>query len=146
MVRKIFFLAVFLFYGADLCHAGSSAHFGIGDAMPAPRMLFPRTEEVSFPSEGDVVFKWSPHEAVSFEKSICALRIYKGCYKLESGLIYKAECDGRQRSIRIPADLFEDGETYTWVLRKEYVSKGRTLWNLQTFKVTKEKSNDQQRR
>ncbi len=143
MNKKAFFLTIFILCAAAFCHAGSSAHFGISDAVPGPRLLFPRTEEVSIPSGGDVLFKWSPHESVSFEKSICELRIYRGCYKLLSARIYMAEYDGREYSALIPSDLFEDGETYTWALRKDYAGRGRTLWSLQTFKAIKEKSSDQ---
>lgn len=143
MSKKAFFLVVFILGTASICHAGASTHLGINDAVPGPRLLFPRTDEVSIPSSGDVVFKWDPHEVVSFESSICEIRVYTGNYKLAAALIYKAECDGRKHTILIPSDLFKDGETYTWALRKNYISKGRTLWSLQTFKVIKEKSGAQ---
>ncbi len=110
---------------------------GLRDYVPGPRLVSPRRDEVEVPRDGALQLKWSPHESVDSGGAFYDLRIYKGYYPVYSARVYKTKLPKSECSAWVEAEIFEDGQVYTWALRKVYDRIGNSRWSFQSFRVIK---------
>ncbi|MEA3489666.1 MAG: hypothetical protein U9R44_04945 [Candidatus Omnitrophota bacterium] len=108
------------------------------DYVPEPRLISPVTQEVVLTGKEDLEFRWSPHEGRgSGLRKYYDFRIYKGYEMVESTRIYRKKTPGDKDRIDVSADLFENGQIYTWSLRLGYKGIGKSTRSYQSFKTVK---------
>ena len=109
------------------------------DFVPRPRLLSPSTEEVDLSGKEKLEFKWSPHERVRAGSGsrYFDFRLYKGYQMVEANLLLKERVPGNKHTISLDAGLFEDGQVYTWSLRRVYKGIGKSDRSINTFKIIK---------
>lgn len=110
------------------------AHAGGRRGQQPPPRLFEPAERADLRGKNELLFRWGS-EGGGSEISEYQFKLYKGTQTIEAGLI-KAETlpAGRDR-ISLPADLFENGQTYTWQIRGTGSAKTRPAYT--NFKVEK---------
>jgi hypothetical protein len=83
------------------------------DQLPAPDLIEPHGETVNLTGKDSLEFKWWVIDLINVR--FCEFRLYKG-YAAGDNLIYKESVYAPSHSIEVKADLFEDGQNYTWVV------------------------------
>jgi len=102
---------------------------------PQVRLIYPTGDEVSLSGQDSLEFKWSKFDGSIIYRDYYDFRLYKGCATLEDNLILKQRIDYDEYSIKVKADLFQDGEVYTWTLRQVYRADGKSDRSYSTFKI-----------
>jgi hypothetical protein len=106
------------------------------DAVPEPRLLSPIGETVDLTGKDTLEFKWSPFEGVLFKRRFYDFRLYKGRLTYAKDEIYKKRVSPNEYAVVLKADMFDDGQVYTWTLRQVYdEDKSEAAYN--AFKVIK---------
>jgi len=115
---------------------GTSGVFGTDD-VPELMLLSPVGETVDLTGEETLEFKWSPFEGRVYKRQGYDFRLYKGRRTYAQDEIYKEQVGPNVYHAVLKADMFEDGEVYTWTLRQLYFdNKSDAAYN--SFKVVKE--------
>jgi len=112
-ITLLVWLCLLLTAGARGFELGSRSFF---DNPPPARMLYPRGETASLQGKSALEFQWSdpiPVNTGGFE-----FRLYKGYTTTEPNLILKQNLDRDAGSFSVGADKFENGQTYTWTLKR----------------------------
>jgi len=99
---------------------------------PPPR-LFEPNEYADLRGKSELLFRWGSEGGS--EISEYQFKLYKGTQTVEAGLIKAETVPAKQGRISLPADLFENGQTYTWQMRGSGTSKTRPIYT--NFKVEK---------
>ena len=99
---------------------------------PAPRMLYPIYETAVITGNNPVEFRWF-NDYMGIDHFI--FKIYKGYNMYESGLIDKQNISSGKASVKISADLFENGQVYTWSLIQVALSGEKSEKSFNSFKV-----------
>ncbi|MCX5706652.1 MAG: hypothetical protein NTW13_03165 [Candidatus Omnitrophica bacterium] len=107
---------------------------GSFNAPPEPRLLYPITDEVILTGKDFLEFRWRSN---FFEADHFIFRIYKGYNMYAAGLVYKEEIKASESSIQVKADLFSDGQVYTWSLIQVSNSGCKSDKNFNSFKIIK---------
>lgn len=133
-------------FAAGTLWAGTRGYpeVGIVDFVPQPVLLSPASDGVDLAGKDSLEFKWSPHEGDSVRRDYYDFRLYKGYNFLESALLLKQKVPSDIYVVRLRADMFEDGQVYTWSLRQVYTDSNKSHRSFQSFRVTngvKTKSN-----
>lgn len=110
---------------------------GQTDAIPVPRILQPYLDTYDLTGKSELIFKWSPHEGNQTQRDYYDLRIYKGYQALAGARIYKTKVPPRQWELALPADMFDDSQTYTMTLRQVYIGSIKSWRAYQSFKIIK---------
>ena len=124
-LAAFFLLAVFLALPA---YAG-----GRKGVQPPPRLYEP-TENADLRGKTELLFRWDS----AGDRSIISdyqFKLYKGTQTVEPGLIKAETIPASKDRIALPADLFENGQTYTWQIRGTGSGKTRPAYT--NFKVEK---------
>lgn len=100
-------------------------------------MISPRSDTVSVPKEGALLFKWSPHERAHGFRNYYDFRLYKGSQMYAADLIMKEQIAPGTYEFSAPSKLFEDGQSYTWSMRQVYDAGRKSRRSYQTFKIIK---------
>ena len=111
----------------------SPAYAG-GKIGPPPPQLFEPTENADLHGKSELLFRWGSAGDRS-KISDYQFKLYKGTQTYEAGLIKAVTVPAREDHISLPADLFEDGQTYTWQIRGTGAQKTRPAYTI--FKVKK---------
>ncbi len=101
---------------------------------PEPRLFYPITENAVL--TGDYLeFKWE--KATPAWLDHYEFRLYKGDQMYGDSIIVKENPDWSVDSIKVKADMFQDGEVYTWSLKEVSNDDTKGDRSFQTFRVTK---------
>lgn len=134
-------MVVLVIAGLVLCvpaHARTGV-FGKGQITPRVEYLQPANQsEADLTGKETLLFSWREVPIPAGGREMYRFTLYKGFgYKV----VMTKDIDERTFSIEVPADKFEDGETYTWRVKQR---DGKTLvWSLYdtwSFKVIKKES------
>ena len=128
MIRRIFagFLIAFLFT--------VPAEAGGRRGLQAPPTLHEPSEHADLRGKNELLFRWGSEG----DRSVISeyqFKLYKGTQTVESGLIKAETVPASKDRISLPADLFENGQTYTWQIRG--TGSGKTRPSYTNFKVEK---------
>ena len=141
-IKKIIIYAVFISCFAFLLTEGTAQvriRFGgmsIGQA-PQPRLIRPVVEVVDLRGKKELAFEWSTHEQPVSGRSCYQFKVYKGYQMYVTDLIIKKELSRGANEIKINADNFHNGETYTWALRQRSNDFQWSDYGYHSFKVVK---------
>jgi len=116
-------------------------HGGLGrfgtDRVPQPVLISPVKDTADITGKDSLEFKWSSHESANGFRKYYDFRLYAGTNWVQSALIYKEQVDSQQYMKSLPANMFENGKTYTWTLRQVYDVSRKSDRSYNTFKVIK---------
>lgn len=116
---------------------GHLASSGPVDYAPMVRQISPVGETVDLTGKDGILFRWSWMEGDRMQRQYYDFRIYRGYDALESTLIYKDEVARDADRIYVKADIFKDGQTYTWSIRQRYYGMAKSRRNYASFRVIK---------
>jgi len=136
-MRKALILIILFFLLSAPGFAGTaSLTFDSGpyNNPPAPRLRYPIYNTVAIKDGQPLEFRWWNDWT---DTTGYLLRIYKGYNMYADGLILKEKLPGSASSFKVNADLFEDGETYTWSLVRIAFAGYKSDKSFNSFKVTK---------
>jgi len=85
--------------------------------VPSPTMASPVGETLDISGQKTVKFIWKPGHT-PYDVYCYLFRIYKEQDMCHKDAVYAEEVSGLHTEIEVPADLFRDGETYTWCLKQ----------------------------
>jgi hypothetical protein len=105
------------------------------DYAPEVRLIEPRGGVVDVSGRPYLEFKWSPFEGDRMQRDHYDFRIYAGYQTLESTLIFKTRIPPDIYSIRVRADLFRDGQVYTWTMRQVYTGSVKSRRSYSSFRA-----------
>ena len=108
---------------------------GLFNSLPAPWLLQPVTDMVDLTGKDALEFKWKPDLSVNTD--YYDFRLYKGYDTLASTLILKQRVEGNESSFKVNAATFENGQVYTWSLRRVILSGEKSDKSFSSFKATK---------
>ncbi len=101
--------------------------------QPPPRQIEP-VELADLHGKNELLFRWSNES----DRSVITeyqFKLYKGTQTVESGLMKAETIPVSTSRFSLPADLFENGQTYAWQLRGTGSAKTRPAYTI--FKVEK---------
>ncbi len=105
---------------------------------PEVRLMYPISDEVDLTGQKELVFRWSPFEGELFRRNYYEFCLYKGYGQYESDIIVNEHVKPAVYSFSVNAEIFEDGQVYTWSIRQVYTDmafKSNATYN--SFKVSK---------
>ncbi len=109
---------------------------GLFNFLPAPWLLQPAGDSVDLKAKDFLEFKWKPDLSVNTD--YYDFRLYKGYAMLASTLILKQRVDANESSFKIAAATFENGQVYTWSLRRIILTGEKSDKSFSSFKVAKD--------
>lgn len=115
-MRKISFAVIFLFLIVSIC----SMIFGQSINVASPQLVRPTSEVVDLTGKDTLEFKWLLIVGGNKAWEYYDFRLYKGYQTLESTLLHKEKIDGHTDHVILAASMFQDGQVYTWTLRRLY--------------------------
>jgi hypothetical protein len=102
---------------------------------PQPTLTYPLTEQVDLTGKDYLEFKWSQNEYLWTH--YFDFRLYKGYDMYTKGLISKQRLSSKEYSFKVKSELFEDGQVYTWSLRRILNGGEKSERSFNSFKVIK---------
>ncbi|MDP8260756.1 MAG: hypothetical protein P9M01_00240 [Candidatus Kappaea frigidicola] len=114
---------------------GDSGVF-LSNRIPQPKIFYPRSENVDIAQKDSLEFKWSSLVGSSTDRRYYDFRLYKGYDITTDNLIYKKEVSPFKSKWNVEANLFQNGQVYTWTLRQVYIS-GKSDRSINSFKIHK---------
>ena len=87
---------------------------------PEPRLMYPITDEVDLTGKEELEFRWDQFPGQIFKRNYYEFCLYKGYGQYEDDIILKKRVPPNVYSFTASADIFKDGEVYTWSLRQVY--------------------------
>lgn len=130
-MRKIFFVVMLILMLPMFAFAWKDSFIR---TPPEPRLFYPITENVTL--TGDYLeFKWEKGTPAWLDHY--EFRLYKGDQMYGDSIMIKENPDWSANSIKVKAEMFEDGGVYTWSLREVSVGDTKGDRSFQTFRVTK---------
>ncbi|OPY57816.1 MAG: hypothetical protein A4E56_03472 [Pelotomaculum sp. PtaU1.Bin065] len=85
--------------------------------VPSPTLVSPVGETMEISGEKTVKFSWKPAHT-PYDVYCYLFRIYKEQDMCQKDAVYAEEVSSLHTEIEVPADLFRDGETYTWYIKQ----------------------------
>ncbi len=101
--------------------------------QPPPRQFEPN-ESADLRGKSELLFRWGSEG----DRSVITeyqFKLYKGTQTVEAGLIKAETIPASIDHLSLPAELFENGQTYAWQLRGSGSGKTRPAYTI--FKVEK---------
>ena len=89
--------------------------------LPAPRLVEP-SDRAKLDKDG-VLFRWTNEGG---DRNFYDFRLYKGPQTVESSLILKEQLPRGHAWIKVPAEKFESGGTYSWSVKQVGSRKSRS--------------------
>ena len=130
MIRKIFVVLTLSIWVA-MSFIGDANAGGRKGLQPPPR-LFEPTEEADLTGKSELLFRWGTEGDRSVIDEY-QFKIYKGTQTVEAAQIRSEKVSARMDRLALPAELFENGQTYAWQLRGSGSGKTRPAYAI--FKV-----------
>ncbi len=128
--------------GVEAGKVSGTVEFGVGTVgydeadVPVPTLLSPAGGTVDLTGKETLEFKWSPFEGRMYRRQGYDFRLYKGRQTYASDEIYKEQVGPDDYHVVLKAEMFEDGQVYTWTLRQLYFdNKSDAAYN--SFRVVK---------
>ncbi len=131
-ILKAVVVSALIFYAI-----GSIAVNSSDDFAPEPRIIYPVSDTVDISGKDEVVFSWSSSGGNLAERVFYDFALYKGRQAYEKYVIVKKRLPPNVYSFAVKADMFEDGQVYTWTLSQGYIAKGKSDYAYCGFKVIK---------
>jgi hypothetical protein len=102
---------------------------------PAPQLLSPPGEEVILTGKDSLQFKWSADFSIWVDHY--EFKLYKGYEAYTENLLLKESLSSGENFLKVKAELFENGQVYTWSLRgiSDSGMRGETSFN--SFHIVK---------
>ena len=105
------------------------------DGPPMPDLVRPYGEKVDLSGKDSLEFKWSINDSMNIR--YCEFRLYKGREMYEDNLIYKQQVFSPDHMLQLKADLFEDGQAYSWFVFEVGLDGKKSDKAYSAFKVIK---------
>jgi len=101
----------------DVCgRVGGGIYIGGGAGVPEVSYITPKADsEVDLTGKEDLVFRWKPTPIPSGDRQYYKFTLFKG---FGYDLIFSKKLGPQIFLIKIPSEMFEDGETYTWQVKQ----------------------------
>ncbi len=109
---------------------------GLFNFLSAPWLLAPVTDSINLTGKEFLEFKWKPDLSVNTD--YYDFRLYKGYNMLASTLILKQRVNANEFSFKVNTATFENGQVYTWSLRRVILSGEKSDKSFSSFKVIKD--------
>lgn len=108
--------------------------------VPGPTLVSPVTDTVDISGQDKVKFTWksgkTPYDVYAY-----LFRIYKDEDMTQQGEVYSEQVSGLSEEKEVPADIFKDGQTYTWFVKQVNNAAGQLMFSdpaFRTFKIKKQ--------
>ena len=85
-----------------------------GRTSSSPYLIFPCTENISLKDKEVLRFRWRP-SSLAYIRGY-ELRLYRGFQTTVEHILLNEHIDRPVRSYPIPVEIFEEGDTFSWVL------------------------------
>ncbi|MFH0840037.1 MAG: hypothetical protein V1883_03345 [Candidatus Omnitrophota bacterium] len=116
MKKTLLFLAIFLFAGASLLYAFGR---GAADFTPCVEYSEPADDhEVDLTGREILTFKWRPVPIPSGMRDSYRFELFEESRGYTDKRIFNKDLAPDVYSIDVPAELFKNGEDYTWSVRQ----------------------------
>lgn len=123
--------AAFPVYAQTISRLGATS---FSDFRPGPLLVYPMGGQVDLSGQSALVFKWQRDAADTLHY---IFKLYKGYNMYESGLILKEEIGSSGISFTVKADVFEDGQVYTWSLVQVNITGSKSDKSYSSFTIKK---------
>ena len=110
---------------------------GSPDYAPEVRLISPVGETVDLTGKDSLVLHWSWIEGDRMQRRYYDVRVYRGYDMVESTRIARILADPAADRVELDADLFQDGQVYTWSVRQRYYGMARSYRTYASFQVIK---------
>jgi hypothetical protein len=140
MIRTGMIVAVSVFLLSGPVFSWDGDRMGSRDSsgfVPAPRLVYPNSDEVELKKNASLRFEWSPFEGDRFGRRYYDLRLYRGYQPVESALVLAEQVDAGVYTFEVQSEAFEDQEVYTWTLRQVYDGLRKSDRQQQSFKIVR---------
>lgn len=133
-------LLLFIFNFSVTAHGLNMNLGGINEGMnfgspSGPTLLYPVTDNIVLTGKDFLEFRWERTDLVNTDHY--EFRLFKGYKTLEATLILKQDSPAGTFPIKIAASLFEEGQVYTWSLRRVYFGGNKSDFSYSPFKIVK---------
>ena len=105
------------------------------DTPVEPRLLYPTSDEVDLSGKSSLEFKWFPYFTNTRQY---IFKLYKGYHMSKDGLIVQQDLPADASTFEVKAEMFEDGQVYTWSLVRVSQSGQKSDKSFNSFRVTKQ--------
>lgn len=102
---------------------------------PAPRLVYPISDEVVLSGKDFLEFKWLIRDFIDIDHY--EFRLYKGYDMYASNLALKEQLPSDASSTKVKSEFFEENQVYTWSLRQVLNGGEKSDRSFQSFKVIK---------
>jgi hypothetical protein len=135
VVIIIYFVAFFTLAVFACASSSGIMESRLFDFIPGPTLLYPVTNGIVLDGKDFLEFKWIIRDFI--ETDYFDFRLYRGYNTTAANLIFKERFPLRQYPIKIPANLFEANQVYTWVLVQVFIGGRKSDRSTSSFKIIK---------
>ena len=130
----LFFVACFAFFAALPLFAGDLGMTRSGfSGTPPPRLLYPITDKVDLSGKDSLEFRWWNNFGIDHYE----FRLFKGYNMYAPDQLDKKILPSKISSIAVKADVFEDGQVYSWSLIAVSYGGQKSDKSFSSFRVIK---------
>jgi len=105
------------------------------DFPPGPKLIYPASDSVNLSGKEFLEFQWDTTDFI--DANDYEFRLYKGYKTLEGNLIERKVFSSSVSSLKLSAAQFENGQVYTWVMRRTFSDGRKSEITSNSFVVTK---------
>jgi len=134
-MKKVLVSVLFMIFIAISTVYAMSFRKGFMDSVPPPQLISPISETADITGKDYLNFEWIVIGLMDID--YCDFRIYKGYDTYGNDLILKEQVFTPNRDYRVKADIFEDGQVYTWVLKQVSYSGFKSDEVFNSFRIIK---------
>lgn len=102
------------------------------DFIPGPTLLSP-VDDITLNGNDDLEFRWIVTDMVNTQ--YFDFRLYKGYSTDSSDVIFQDKFSATTYPIEVKSSLFENNQTYTWVLTQVYLNGRKSDKSFSSFKI-----------
>jgi hypothetical protein len=136
-MKKILILMILIFSFSTNSQAGSvgfTLDSGAYNFVSEPRLRYPIYETAVINNNQPLEFSWWDD---FMGTSVFILKLYKGYNMYADNLILKENISNGTDFFKVKADLFENGQVYTWSLQRVVFSGYKSDRSFNSFRVIK---------
>lgn len=136
MKRKLIFFFISLLTSFILLFFGNAYTFqrqSLFQQVPAPTLLYPVTNNINLRNKDFLEFRWE--RGIENRVSHYVFRLYNGIQTQESSLIIRLEVESGVFPIQVPAEEFQENQTYTWSLQRVAYGGLKSDRSYSSFKI-----------
>ncbi len=107
----------------------------IFNSVSGPDLIYPMTDHIVLAGKDFLEFRWEKADIIKSDHF--EFRLYRGYKITASALIFKQNFPRDIYPIKIPIDLLENNQVYTWSLRQVFMNGEKSDRSFSSFKVIK---------